>query len=439
MSEQQRNPSVNVFEKAVADKDYEFACTELLSILGKLDSNFGEIHNIDINFPNQIKGMHFEKVKHFCTRVATAATTLFEDPNLTLSEDGALRFMVLQRWLGLIFATSPYINGDHVLHSYNVNPDKSDLNNIHLPSNEDAFRKFCVFYFPESNVNINLDTLWDVSNVITSSLCFALQSPRFIGTAEAFGKRGAILKWFPAKLATLKNLDGIPSNIAHDVYMHCSYDIDADKHRVKESLNKVIRRHLLATEWHDRDVQTIGFTNGKPVMVVLLEHFHSAHSIYRTHSTSMIAARERFHLVGLGGPAVDQKGREVFDEFFELKGDNLAQKMEFIRDICDKYQPAVFYMPSIGMDLITILFLMPVLRRFRLLHSAIRPRLIQTSLNTLSWKMIMWVPKTASAKPYSACRRMRCRMCRRRWLRRKSNTAYVNIPKLCISALLPPR
>ena len=58
-------------------------------------------------------------------------------------------------------------------------------------------------------------------------------------------------------------------------------------------------------------------------MVVLLEHFHSSHSIYRTHSTSLIAARDHFHLIGVGSDAVDDAGRAVFDEFYLLDGSSI--------------------------------------------------------------------------------------------------------------------
>ena len=183
---------------------------------------------------------------------------------------------------------------------------------------------------------------------------FCITIPRFIGTDQAFSKRGTLLQWFPEKLATIENLNNVPSAISHDVYMHCSYDIAENKHWVKKALNQVIRRHLLKGGWTDRDVTKLGEHNGKPVMVVLLEHFHSSHSIYRTHSTSMIAARERFHLIGVGNEAVDAAGQAVFDEFHLLKGDNIFSKLNELKEICEKNGAAVLYMPSIGMDLTTI-------------------------------------------------------------------------------------
>ena len=355
MAETQKQPSVIRFEQEVAAKNYEAACVELLDILSKIDTNFGGIEGIEIDYPSQLNDeLVQDKIKHFCTRVAVAISELFSDPQLDISEGGAQRFFTLQRWINMIFASSPFVNADHVLQAYNRNPDKTNLSDFHLDNTRSSLIKFCIFYLPESNVNVNLDALWNLDPELCASLCFALQSPRFIGTEQSFSKRGTLLQWFPEKLATIENLNNVPSAISHDVYMHCSYDIDENKHWVKKALNQVIRRHLLQGGWTDRDVTKLGERNGKPVMVVLLEHFHSSHSIYRTHSTSMIAARERFHLIGVGNEAVDAAGQAVFDEFHLLKGDNIFGKLNELKDICEKNGAAVLYMPSIGMDLTTI-------------------------------------------------------------------------------------
>ena len=355
MAETQKQPSVIRFEQEVAAKNYEAACVELLDILSKIDTNFGGIEGIEIDYPSQLNDeLVQDKIKHFCTRVAVAMSELFSDPKLDISEGGAQRFFTLQRWINMIFASSPFVNADHVLQAYNRNPDKTNLSDFHLDNTRSSLIKFCIFYLPESNVNVNLDALWNLDPELCASLCFALQSPRFIGTEQSFSKRGTLLQWFPEKLATIENLNNVPSAISHDVYMHCSYDIAENKHWVKKALNQVIRRHLLKGGWTDRDVTKLGEHNGKPVMVVLLEHFHSSHSIYRTHSTSMIAARERFHLIGVGNEAVDAAGQAVFDEFHLLKGDNIFSKLNELKEICEKNGAAVLYMPSIGMDLTTI-------------------------------------------------------------------------------------
>ena len=355
MAETQKQPSVIRFEQEVAAKNYEAACVELLDILSKIDTNFGGIEGIEIDYPSQLNDeLVQDKIKHFCTRVAVAMSELFSDPKLDISEGGAQRFFTLQRWINMIFASSPFVNADHVLQTYNRNPDKTNLSDFHLDNARSSLIKFCILYLPESNINVNLDALWNLDPELCASLCFALQSPRFIATDQAFSKRGTILQWFPEKLAAIENLNNVPSAISHDVYMHCSYDIAENKHWVKKALNQVIRRHLLQGGWTDRDVTKLGEHNGKPVMVVLLEHFHSSHSIYRTHSTSMIAARERFYLIGVGNDAVDEAGKAVFDEFHVLEGSNVVSKLDHLKEICEKNGAAVLYMPSIGMDLTTI-------------------------------------------------------------------------------------
>jgi len=355
MAEVKNQPSVIRLEQEVAAKNYEAACVELLDILSKIDTNFGGVEGIEIDYPSQLNDeLVQDKIKHLCTRVAVAMSELFSDPQLDISEGGAQRFFSLQRWINMIFASSPFVNADHILQTYNRNPDKTNLSDFHLDSARSSLIKFCILYLPESNINVNLDALWNLDPELCASLCFALQSPRFIATDQAFSKRSTILQWFPEKLATIENLNNVPSSISHDVYMHCSYDVAENKHWVKKALNQVIRRHLLQGGWTDRDVTKLGERNGKPVMVVLLEHFHSSHSIYRTHSTSMIAARERFHLIGVGNEAVDAAGQAVFDEFHLLKGDNIFGKLNELKDICEKNGAAVLYMPSIGMDLTTI-------------------------------------------------------------------------------------
>ena len=355
MTEAQKQPSVIRFEQEVAAKSYESACVELLDILSKIDTNFGGVEGIEIDYPSQLNDeLVQDKIKHLCTRVAVAMSELFSDPKLDISEGGAQRFFTLQRWINMIFASSPFVNADHVLQAYSRNPDKTNLSDFHLDNTKSSLIKFCILYLPESNINVNFDALWNLDPKLCSSLCFALQSPRFIGTEQSFSKRGTLLQWFPEKLATIENLNNVPSAISHDVYMHCSYDIAENKHWVKKALNQVIRRHLLQGGWTDRDVTKLGERDGKPVMVVLLEHFHSSHSIYRTHSTSMIAARERFYLIGVGNDTVDEAGRAVFDEFHVLEGNNIVSKLDNLKVICEKNGAAIFYMPSIGMDLNTI-------------------------------------------------------------------------------------
>lgn len=273
--------SVNAFEQSVSGKKRTKALKELQAILEKISGNMGGIDGIECTFPEQLKNMPQEIIVHFCTGMAHAITELFLDPKLEIPQDGFVGLMNQQRWINMIFASSPYINADHILRAYNDGKNGEDA--ISIPSNLNAFAKFCLLCLLESNITPDLDALWSIDPVLCTYLCFGLQSPRFIGTEVAFNKRNHILQWFPDHLEQIQTLNGLSANIAHDVYMHCSYDIAPNKHDVKRPLNHVIRRFILQNGLQDRDVSEIGLVNGKPVMVVLLEHFNAGHSIYTGH------------------------------------------------------------------------------------------------------------------------------------------------------------
>lgn len=350
-------PNLSSLEHHIENKHYEEASRELINILTQIDTQFGNIHNIGFIAPQQLDNHYLSDDLHihFCTQMAELVTRLFRDPNFHITDAGAQRFFTLQRWLGIIFATSPYINADHILRSYNHNPNPQHPLDIHIENDRNTLIKFAILYLPESNVSVNLDALWQIDPIICASLCFALQSPRFTGTPAAFEKRHVLLQWFPDKLAQLSSLDKLPATITHDVYMHCSYDIDQKKHLVKQALNQIIRKYIIASNWHDRDTSSIKLRNGKPVMVVVLEHFHASHSIYRTHSTSLTAAREQFYIIGIGNNNIDEAGRAVFDEFHLIaENESVLAQMHAIRTLCEEQHPAVLYMPSIGMDLLNI-------------------------------------------------------------------------------------
>lgn len=350
-------PSVIRFEQAVAKKDYEEACNEIFKILASLDGTFGAIDEIELDYPEQLLAQPLaqEKDIYFCTRMATAISQMFQDPSLEITEAGSQRLFTFQRWINYIFASSPYVNADHVLRSYNINPNPQHPNDLHIESSPKAFIKFCLMYLAESNIVFNLDNAWQVHRPSCVGLCFGLHSARFIGTPQAFSKRAATLPWLKEKLPQFADMDNLPNAVLHDVYMHCSYDMAADKHSVKQSLNKLIRRHMLKGKWQDRKtIKKLGYRDGKPVMLVLLEHFNSSHSIYRTHSTSIRAAREHFYIIGIGNKEADEPAKAVFDEFHILPEGNVFGKLKFVKELSEQNGIAILYMPSIGMDLHTI-------------------------------------------------------------------------------------
>jgi len=176
----------------------------------------------------------------------------------------------------------------------------------------------------------------------------ALLSPRFLGSPQAHDKREVLLPWLTEKLPEIEGLEQLPFGIMHDVYMHCSYADQPEKHAIKGSINTLISRWLKSQGLEPLNtVVDFGVENKKPTMLVCMEWFNAGHSIYRTHSRTLEAAKELFHVVGMGlANATDVVGQAVFDEWIEIKPANLQDQIRQIRAVAHERQAQIFYMPS---------------------------------------------------------------------------------------------
>lgn len=341
------------FEYLCYSHDHEGAARELITVLRILDGNYGALNG-------DFSATSLEAVRtspeaidlHVLTRIAAAVSALFSDPGFSFSDEGFMQMMPWHRWLSTLFAVSPSRNADHVLRSLNRNGH--DVSNFSIDAKNLA--KFCLLYTPESEIALDAQALWDGAPVLAANLFLVLMSPRFLGSAAAHSKREALLKWLPDHLAEIKSLDQLPVGIMHDVYMHCSYADLPSKHAIKKPINALIRRRLSDWGLTDVDKPVQQRSDEKPVMLVVLEYFSAAHSIYRTHSTTLRSARAHFHLVGMGqGASVDELGRSVFNEFVEIAapGDMYAMLSQ-IREMALSKNAQILYMPSVGMFPLTM-------------------------------------------------------------------------------------
>lgn len=357
--------NLETFEWRVHTGETELACRELTFLLGELDRAYGQWSDRVRAFaPGQLSDT---LNRHLCTRIAGAVTALFSRPGFSLSDTGYVQLMNLHRWLALIFAVSSYRHADHIIRNLNaagggvVDP---------LTLNSSNLKMFCLCYFPDSEIALQPDVLWQYDRETVVRLFCALITGRALPTPAAHGKREQLLAWLPEKLTELDSLDFLPVAVLHDVYMHCSYADLPQKHAIKRSVNTLVRRTLLAQGFCDLagpDAPAPGDTilqqvpsesvvtpaqPEKPVMMVVLEHFTCRHSVYRTHSVAFRALRERFtlHGVALEG-CVDAVTEQVFDVCHSVvPGDALMAVTELAREL----RPSVVYYAGVGMFPYTI-------------------------------------------------------------------------------------
>ena len=94
----------------------------------------------------------------------------------------------------------------------------------------------------------------------------------------------------------------------------------------------------------------------KPVMLVVVEWLSTGHSIMRTHSLTIEAARAHFEVVGMGyASTVDAMGQAVFDRFVELpRVLDVFEQVRLVQEEAARCRPSVLYMPSVGMFPLTM-------------------------------------------------------------------------------------
>ncbi|MGV0982713.1 MAG: peptide transporter [Polynucleobacter sp.] len=346
------------FEHTAYSRKHEDAARMLVNLLAILDNSYG------------VPGQQFQaqplagiapeqRESHIGIRLASAISCLFSDKDFHFAPQSLTSLFTLQRWFATIFGSTNFLNADHVVRALNL-AGKGNLN--HLEVTPQDLPKFCLLYLPESEIVLEIDALWDANKYLAASLGMALLSPRFLGSPQAHDKRETLLPWLTEKLPEIESLDALPFGIMHDVYMHCSYADRPDKHAIKGSINVLIERwlkqhHLLPLNTPVQiSEKKRGQGGAKPTMLVVMEWFNAGHSIYRTHSRTLEAAREQFRVVGMGlANATDAVGHAVFDEWIEIKSASLQEQITQIRGVAQERQAQVFYMPSVGMFPLTMM------------------------------------------------------------------------------------
>ena len=341
------------FEHLAYTRQHEPAARMLVSLLSILDNSYGVPGDKYQAMP-LVAVAPGQREAHVGNRLAAAISCLLSDKDFHFAPQSLVTLFGLQRWFASIFGSTDFINADHVVRALNT-AGKGNLNQLDVQPRD--LPKFCLLYVPESEIVLEIDALFKINKHLAVSLGLSLLSPRFLGSVQAHGKRESLLPWLTEKLPEIESLEALPFGIMHDVYMHCSYADRRDKHAIKGAINGLIRRWMTQQKLTPLNTPVnLQSKSGKPVMLVVMEWFNAGHSIYRTHSRTLEAARALFHVVGMGlASATDAVGHAVFDEWIEIKPGALQDQIRQIRRVASDRQAQVFYMPSVGMFPLTMM------------------------------------------------------------------------------------
>ncbi|WP_407670958.1 glycosyl transferase family 1 [Paraburkholderia sartisoli] len=349
-----QNLCLDLLEQRVHTGETGHALDQLVVILAHLRAKHGELG--DGLSASSMEGLTADgQHARFLTRLAGAVSVLLANPGCVPTPSQYSALLGLHPWIGAIFAATALGNADHVACYLGGRGAENDT----APRQDLARAKRWLLYSNESGLALDLDALWVENRTLAAGLALALLSPEFQGSPAAHAKREALLAWLPGKLAQVDDLDSLPTDILHNVYMYCSYADSPARHAIKKDINVLVRRKLAWLGLADLDPvpgRSPGRGRKKPLMIVVAEWFWGGHSIYRTHSRAIEAARQHFEVVGFGfGYAVDAAGRAIFDRFIELEEpDYIGECLGTIRAFAKAHGAQVLYMPSVGMFVLTV-------------------------------------------------------------------------------------
>jgi hypothetical protein len=313
-----------------------------------MDNRAGSMDGITCLIPS---GVHpSQRDAHLCERIAGATSLLFLDEAFTLSPAGFYQLICVQRWLSLIYGCTANRNADHVIRT--LCGVSSTAPDFIIPAQ--SLTK-CVFLMTvESELPFNLDQLWQQNQQLAASLFFSWLATNVMASPAAHQKREALLAWWPERMLEAIDFASWPLPVVHQVYMLCSYGFLDTRHAIKKSLNQLLRQYLVAQGLGDIELAAPAASSKriktKPVLLVVTEWFSPGFAVYRTHSMTLRALRDKFKLIGVGPRAgANDVGQAVFHEFYETPVADILQTVTFVRELATKLQPAIVYHLGVGM------------------------------------------------------------------------------------------
>lgn len=316
-------PSLTRFENEAAMGDHGAALRTALTILHSLDVQFGRLDGIDTGSANVVGT---DGVREFARRFAASFAKFLSDPALMLSPEEYEHLVIHHRWLDLMFSLAGV--------------GKAPAEPL------DTKRKLVLASL--DSPSLDFDALWNADPASAAPAFLHYLAARCVFGENAFRARERLLEWLPGALADAPLSQTCLARAA-DAYMHCSYAVTEEKHAIKRTLMRQLRRACLdvgCVEWTGEAAKQ----NGKPVAIVVAEHLRPGHSVYRTHVRAVASLRERFFVLGAVYP--DPKGTEIetlFDECLPVTGTGVFDAAAKLSEVIRARKPALVFYTGVGM------------------------------------------------------------------------------------------
>lgn len=336
-------PSLSQFERQLHDRNYGAALTLLVQMLDAIDKAAGGLAGIDLS-DITFDGTDEDLALVFCTRFSAAVGRLLTTPEFVLGPIEYECLLLHHRWIEMTFALSGFRTADPYVKQLAIANTKGQLT---FPKS--ALPRVLLLQSPLMN---DLEKFWEVDHQVAALAFLHYLDSRWVLQSRAAELRERLLTWLPqpGHLDKLK-LGVITLARLPEIYMHCSYASLPAKHAIKRGLMEQMRRACLAAGCAEWQQGSPAQTGQKPTVVVMVEHFRSIHSVYRTHARAVAGLRSQFRVVGvcLEG-TTDDVAEALFDEIIRIptSQDFMTSIAELSKAVIERRPSLVFHL-SVGM------------------------------------------------------------------------------------------
>lgn len=340
MSEPTPPPSLARFEQHVSGHRYPEAWDELLRILDLFNQTSGGLSGFDLGIPVPAAD-EAELCRHMATRIIAAYGQLLNaDPQIAPHVVEAL--LLHHRWIDAMAAVSGFGSLNHLI----LGLPRAENGQLILDST--TLQRFLLLFSPSSGVSMDFDECAQVNGLATLVALLGYLGSRTFAAPSATAFREQALDWLPGKLGGL-SLGAMLLGFMPNEYMHCSYALHRGKHRVKADLIAQMRQAMLRVG--APELTGTPPARERPKIVVVCEHFHSQHSVYRTHSRAVRALQDGFEVIGLVyADRTDDLARDCFHRVISYPEGEIIEAARQCAELVAAEQPDIVFHLGVGMS-----------------------------------------------------------------------------------------
>jgi len=303
------------------------------------------LHQILANYEKTGGDVHQSQQQFFYSRLADAISALLLDRQFELSLESYQLLCASHFTLASVFASTSYQNADHIISQL---ADISDINQLRF-DNLSCLMKCLLSYSLDSEYQLDIESIGQNHPEITASLILGHLGCDLYSRASVEKRINQLLtKPWPVLGQVTPTLPMVLTT--SNAWMNCSYASIPEKHQIKRNLNAMICNGL-KIQLKDYKLEAATWqASERPVLLVVIEIFHSTHAMYRCFSRAIESLKNHFQVVGLAPKnCIDDEAEKLFPEMILFEPSDIIQNLQKLLVKIDEIHPDMIYYPSLGM------------------------------------------------------------------------------------------